>query len=150
MCTRAHTHMLSHVWFFAALWTVACQAYLSGCHFLHQGIFQTQRLNPRLLHHLHWQADSLPLCHLGIPFSPTSYTFIHIFLHNRLMIPTWKSDVEWIYRWVNSQVLLLSVIFLFLYLLVCVLTLGITSSVSRMLRCLFWIHITSHGLSLYS
>ena len=59
-----------------------------GCHFLLQGIFPTQRLNPRLLHRLHWQAGSLPLCYLGIPFSPTSYTFIHIFLHNRLMIPT--------------------------------------------------------------
>ena len=32
-----------------------------GCHFLLQGIFLTQGLNPRLLH---WQADSLPLCHL--------------------------------------------------------------------------------------
>ena len=33
-----------------------------GCHFLLQGIFLTQGLNPHLLH---WQADSLPLCHLG-------------------------------------------------------------------------------------
>ena len=31
------------------------------CHFLLQGIFSTQRLNPCLLHPLHWQADSLPL-----------------------------------------------------------------------------------------
>ena len=30
-----------------------------GCHFLFQGIFSTQRLNPLLLHLLHWQADSL-------------------------------------------------------------------------------------------
>ena len=30
-----------------------------GCHFLFQGIFSTQRLNPPLLHLLHWQADSL-------------------------------------------------------------------------------------------
>ena len=29
-----------------------------GCHFLLQGIFPTQGLNPHLLH---WQADSLPL-----------------------------------------------------------------------------------------
>ena len=151
---------VSHVWFFAALWTVVCQAplsmeffsqeYWSLLPFPNSGIFPTQRLNPCLLHCLHWQADFLPLCHLGIPFSPASYTFIHIFMHNRLMIPTWESDVEWIYRWVNSQVLLLSVTFLFLYLLVCVLTLEITISVSCMLRCLFWIHITSHGLSLYS
>ena len=32
-----------------------------GCHFLLQGIFLTQGLNPRLLRLLHWQAGSLPL-----------------------------------------------------------------------------------------
>ena len=32
-----------------------------GCHFLLQGIFPTQELNPCLLHLLHWQADSLSL-----------------------------------------------------------------------------------------
>ena len=36
-----------------------------GYHFLLQGIFPTQGLNPRLLHFLHWQPDSLPLRHLG-------------------------------------------------------------------------------------
>ena len=36
-----------------------------GCHFLLQGIFSTQGSN---LHLLHWQADSLPLSHLGSPF----------------------------------------------------------------------------------
>ena len=36
-----------------------------GCHFLLEGIFMTQRLNPRLLHLLHWQADSLPLASPG-------------------------------------------------------------------------------------
>ena len=30
-----------------------------GCHFLPQGIFQTQGSNPHLLHLLHWQVDSL-------------------------------------------------------------------------------------------
>ena len=45
---------------FVTPWTVACQAPLSmgfprqdsgvGCHFLLQGIFQTHRLNPCLLH----------------------------------------------------------------------------------------------------
>ena len=38
-----------------------------GCHALLQAIFLTQGLNPRLLHLLHWQVDSLPLSHLGIP-----------------------------------------------------------------------------------
>ena len=35
-----------------------------GCHFFLQRIFQTQGSNLRLLHLLHWQADSLPLSHL--------------------------------------------------------------------------------------
>jgi len=35
---------------------------LVGCHFLLQGIFLTQGLNP---YHLHWQVDSLPLSHQG-------------------------------------------------------------------------------------
>ena len=35
-----------------------------GCHILLQGIFLTQEWNPCLLH---WQADSLPLYHLGRP-----------------------------------------------------------------------------------
>ena len=33
-----------------------------GCHFLLQGIFPTQGLNPRFLH---WEVDSLPLSHQG-------------------------------------------------------------------------------------
>ena len=35
-----------------------------GCHFLLQGIFLIQRLNPHLPH---WQAGSLPLVPLGKP-----------------------------------------------------------------------------------
>ena len=38
-----------------------------GCLFLLQGIFLTQGLNWYLRCLLHWQADSLPLCHLGSP-----------------------------------------------------------------------------------
>ena len=37
----------------------------ASCHFLLQGIFPIQGLNLHLLSLLHWQADSLPLCHLG-------------------------------------------------------------------------------------
>ena len=57
---------------FETPWTVARQAPLSmefpskntgvGCHFLLQGIFLTQGSKLPLLH---WQADSLPLSHLG-------------------------------------------------------------------------------------
>ena len=38
-----------------------------GCHFLLQGIFPTQVLNPCLLCLLHWQAGSLPLAPPGKP-----------------------------------------------------------------------------------
>ena len=38
-----------------------------ACHFPLQGSILTQGLNPSLLCLLHWQADSLPLRHLGIP-----------------------------------------------------------------------------------
>ena len=37
-----------------------------GCHFLLQGIFLTQGSN---FHLLHWQSDSLLLCHLGSPWT---------------------------------------------------------------------------------
>ena len=68
--------MLSHfsrVQLFVTLWAIACQAPLSmgfsrqeyGCHFLHQGMFLTHESNRCLFHLLCWQADSLPLRHLG-------------------------------------------------------------------------------------
>ena len=71
---------LSHVQFFATLWTVAHQTPLFmgffsgkntgvGCHLLLQVIFLTQESNPCFLHLLHWQADSLPLHHLGSPWA---------------------------------------------------------------------------------
>ena len=41
-----------------------------GCHFLFQVIFLTQGSNPSLLGLLHWQADSLPLSHLGTISGP--------------------------------------------------------------------------------
>ena len=44
-------------------WGFSRQEYWNGL-FL-QGIFLTQGSNPCLLHFLHWQADSLPLSHLG-------------------------------------------------------------------------------------
>ena len=48
-----------------------------GCHFLLQGIFQTQGLNPCLLCLLHWQVNPLPPHHLG------SHTTIYLFLFNQ-------------------------------------------------------------------
>ena len=71
--------VLSHLWLFVTPLTVARLQYARllylwgfpgkntgvSCHFLLQGIFLTQGLNPCLLHLLHWQADSLPLNHLS-------------------------------------------------------------------------------------
>ena len=57
------------------------------CHFLFQGIFLTPRYNPCPPHLLYWQADSLPLSHLGNPKSPKlplnrhlGNDFCHLFL----------------------------------------------------------------------
>ena len=54
-----------------------------GKNFLLQGIFPTQGFNLCLLHLLHWQADSLPLSHLGSPNSKSylklGYNLIIIF-----------------------------------------------------------------------
>ena len=89
---RAACCLLSRVQLFATLCTVAHQALLSmefpgkntgaGWHFLLQGIFPTQRSNPRhLLHLLHWQMDSLPLAPHRKPSSKviiTSIICIHI------------------------------------------------------------------------
>ena len=46
------------------LWDLPGKNTAVGCHFLIQGLFQTQGLNPHLLH---WQVDTLPLSLLGSP-----------------------------------------------------------------------------------
>ena len=71
-------YVVSCVWLIVTPWTVACQAplsmefsrqeYWNELPFLLQGSFLTQGLNPCLLCLLHWQADSLSLCHLGSPW----------------------------------------------------------------------------------
>ena len=75
-------HVSCLVRLFVTPWTVACSSRLSmglcprnfpgkntgvGCHILLQEIFPTQGFNTRILSLLHWQADSLPLYHLGSP-----------------------------------------------------------------------------------
>ena len=83
VCVCACT--FSHVQLFVTPWTVAHQTPCPwdfpgkntgvSCHFLLQGIFPTQGSNPRLLHLLHWQADSLPLA----PPGKTTLTVIKYF-----------------------------------------------------------------------
>ena len=48
-------------------WSVPGKNIEVGCHFLLQGISSTQKSNLNLLCLLYWQADSLPLSHLGTP-----------------------------------------------------------------------------------
>ena len=68
--------MLSRVWLFATPCTVACQAPLS-MEFSRQEHWSRLPFPPlrdllgpgSVLHLLHWQADSLPLCHLGSPYN---------------------------------------------------------------------------------
>ena len=56
-----------------------------GCHALLQEIFPIQGSNPCLFHLLHWQADSLPLYHLGSPEIYISiYRDIYIYVSNSL------------------------------------------------------------------
>ena len=52
-----------------------------GCHFLLQGIFLTQGLNPCLLH---WQVDSSPLSHQGRP--QFCFYFLFYFLILKIFI----------------------------------------------------------------
>ena len=69
LCARS----FSHIWLFATPWTAGLLCPWGfpskntrvGCHFLLQGIFLTKGSNLYLLCLLHWQADSLPLHHLG-------------------------------------------------------------------------------------
>ena len=71
-------YMLSCFRLFATLWVVAHQAplslgfsrqaYWSGLPFPPRGIFLTQGLKLSLLHLLHWQANSLSVCHLESPY----------------------------------------------------------------------------------
>ena len=83
MCVCVCVRALSHVWLFVTPWIVACQAPWNfpgkntgvKCHFLLQGIFLTQGLNPSFLCFLHWQADSLPLPYLGSPWTVSNNCF---------------------------------------------------------------------------
>ena len=57
-----------------------------GCHFLLQGIFQTQESNSCLLHLLHWQVGSLPLLLSYLESIHELETYFH-FRSNNLVIP---------------------------------------------------------------
>ena len=75
VCVCVRARILSHIQLFEIPRDAACQAPLNfsgkntgaSCYFPLQGIFLTQGWNPHLTNLQHWQADSLPLNHLGSP-----------------------------------------------------------------------------------
>ena len=95
---------------------VGCHALLQGtgrgCYFLLQGIFPTQGSNLHLLCLLHWQADSLPLCHLGSPKRwPTANSFLARYFHNlaesrgphkNTRWAIWPARAWWLKSWASS------------------------------------------------
>ena len=74
---------VSHLQLFVNPLTVACQAplsmefsmqkYWSGLPFPTPWFFPAPESNPHHLHLLHWQGNSLPLCHLGSPAALSLY-----------------------------------------------------------------------------
>ena len=94
--THAHTFILSHVRLFFTPWTAAHQAPLSmGCsrqEYWSRFLFPPPRdlRNTSLLYLLHWQADSLPLCHLGNPLPPHCLSKV-MFCHGAGQIQRWNS-----------------------------------------------------------
>ena len=85
MCSYACTSACSVVSNFATPWTVAPQAllsmeffkqeYRSGLPFSTPGDLPNLGSNSSLLHLLHWQANSLALCHLGSYIVHIHYLF---------------------------------------------------------------------------
>ena len=77
MARRVHAKSLQSCLTLCNLWTVATSLLCPwdfpgkntgvGCHALFQGIFLTQGSSLHLIRLLHWQAGSLPPCHLGSP-----------------------------------------------------------------------------------
>ena len=57
-----------------------------GWHFLLQGIFPTQGSNPQFLCLLHWQVDSLPMCHLGSPVVKGEYMQSSTYIYRRFLL----------------------------------------------------------------
>ena len=112
MCVRAHS-VLSHSSQPHGLqpirllypWNFPCKNIGVGCHFLLQGIFPTQGLNPHLLGFLHWQADPLTTPPPGKPTTENNLAQYPVVL--RLRNPTLAS---WISKNVMCGCILLSIL----------------------------------------
>ena len=70
-----------------------------GCHWLLQGISPIQGWNPCLLRLLHWQADSLPLSHVGNPQKTGSLMHYKYVLGADFVpgsLPSWHLQSSWV------------------------------------------------------
>ena len=65
-----------------------------GCHFLLQGIFPTQGLNPGLLHLLHWQVSSLPLVSPEKPIMLLVFFFFLLLFSVTQSCPTFCNPMD--------------------------------------------------------
>ena len=73
----------------------------SSCHSLLQGIFPTQGSNLILLSLLHWLADSLPLCHLNIPWSEIESHLVNFPGGSDVKESTCMQET-WVHPWVGK------------------------------------------------
>ena len=62
-----------------------------------KGFFSTQRLNPPLSRLLHWQGDSLPLCHLGSPSIKSDRKANNVRLEKGVRTSMKRKKVNYIY-----------------------------------------------------
>ena len=67
-----------------------------GGHFLLQGIFLTQGLNPHFFHLLHWLADSLPL-------APPGKSHALLYINNKLSRGK-NQENNLIYNWLKNKI----------------------------------------------
>ena len=112
VCVCVCVCVLSYLQLSSSPWTTACQAplsmefskqaYWSGLPFLIQRVFLTQRSSPHLLHLPHWQADSLPLHHLGILKSKIWFQISRYFSnlwkmlsHHNVGVSSFSHLLEW-------------------------------------------------------
>ena len=96
---KVKVKLLSHVRFFATQWTVAYQAplymgfsrqeYWSGLSFPPPGDLPNSGIELHILSLLYWQADSLPLSHLGSPKYLIQGVYYHILYKNKILKATY-------------------------------------------------------------
>ena len=78
-----------------------------GCRFLFQGIFMTERPNPRFLYLLHWQVDSLLLLHLNLTArcDTSQLSLINVLTYIVIVFIPWTKKKNWhcrmVWKWTS-------------------------------------------------